>query len=230
MKHLLLYLLLLAATVSYAQPYQDITSDWCKLGLHGKVKEMHITERDTNSRKRKRPTYKETILKFSDEGYIVEEIVKKKKKTRSTTYQYLQEYNREKLTVYARYSNKPKRVDTIVYVIVNDTLVKGYRQKKGEPFIPKQFTYNRKQQMMATQYPSSPKKYQVFKITQDYNDEGYLYKSATVVDDRTFSNTTFTVIATDEQGNPTHIKTEYNSYTCHYSLSGSQYITYTYYE
>lgn len=230
MKQLLIYLLLLTSSTAIAQPYDNIMSDWCKMGLRGKVKEMRITEQDTSSKKKKRPTTKETILKFSDEGYIVEEVVKKKKKTRSTSYQYLHEHNREKLTVYARYSNKPKRIDTFVYVIVNDTLVKGYKKNKGRQFIPKQFTYNHKQQMTATIYPSSPKKYEVFKITQDYNNEGYLHKNATIVDDRTFSNTTFTIIATDEQGNPTHLKTEYESYTCHYSISGSKYISYTYYK
>ncbi|MEZ5017006.1 MAG: hypothetical protein R2800_08125 [Flavipsychrobacter sp.] len=40
MKHLLLYILLLIGTTVIAQPYYNISSDWCKMGLKGKVKEM----------------------------------------------------------------------------------------------------------------------------------------------------------------------------------------------
>ncbi len=229
MKPTLLYILLLTCFTATAQPYSDITNNIKGMRLKGKVKEMHITERDTNSKKHKRTTIEETILRFSAEGRLMEKVEKKKKKTTTTSYQYLQEEDGKKLTVYVRYSRKPKRIDTIVYHVINDTLTRGYLLKKGEEHYPKRFIYNNKQQLIATIYPPS-KHVHEYKIVQRYNGQGYMTERSTIADGRTFSTNNFIVAATDKQGNPTHIKKLYDSYTCHYTLKGVKHITYTYYE
>ncbi len=69
MKQLLLYILLFTSLSATAQRYDNITNDWCKMNLKGKVKEMRVmfySKRhhiDSND-------YQEQVYYFNKEGFV----------------------------------------------------------------------------------------------------------------------------------------------------------------
>lgn len=68
MRYALLYTILLLATSSAAQPYKDITSDWCAMGLKGNVKEMSISTYDSNIVNNN--NYEKHSYLFNKDGFI----------------------------------------------------------------------------------------------------------------------------------------------------------------
>ncbi|MEZ5017004.1 MAG: hypothetical protein R2800_08115 [Flavipsychrobacter sp.] len=102
MRYTLLYTMLLCTITSVAQPYKDITSDWCKMGLKGKVKEMSISTYDSNNVNNN--NYEKHSYLFNKDGFI--------KRTTYTVYK-----NGVAETFISIAHNAPTKVDERSFII-----------------------------------------------------------------------------------------------------------------
>ncbi len=163
MKQLLLYILLFTSTSATAQRYDNITNDWCKMNLKGKVKEMKVDKQIKLWAHTNLTRDIKTTLYFSKKGYLTK-TVDSCGGMRTTTYHYtfhkdhtislVKETSGSTQTVFFDgYHVTPAKPDSIVYIPINNSSFEEvtYSYMRGKEHIStKKYIFNNKRQLIKT--------------------------------------------------------------------------------
>lgn len=226
MRYTLLYIILFLATASAAQPYKDITSDWCKMGLKGKVKEMHATMSMFRDAMNSSVTENESVTKFSEDGYIKEvSFTIDGELFVELHYQYLSDTEKHKGLIVTRKKGNHYFRDSLMYVMTSDTsyTTMSYNNNTDtKQTQPTQYIYNKHQQLIVNTNGDTKSEFV-------YNKEGQRVKvNMTTGPNNMVVTNTFSIISLDAKGNTTLIAdTFHNSQP---PMVSTQKFSYTYYE
>lgn len=228
MKPIVLLVLLLPLISGTPDTKPDITTDWCRMGLKGKVKVMHYTLYERKVFRNKK-TKTEFITKFNPTGFIdceVETI--RKHKHFFTEYSYA--VTDSVINVTKRYSRSGGFSTSYDYKIskIRNNKVISYCEGDSLGIMTHIYEYDNNNRLLSEETTPS-KKYTPYCLkTYTYNkaEDQLTEISYTLPEDPHPDTTTFYVEQKDNYGNPTLVKAVLHKHPQDTSI---KHISYTYY-
>lgn len=234
MKHLLLCILLLIGTTVVAQPYGNITSDWCKMGLNGKVKKQivnykYIYPNSDPAHTQVPETNKQ--FEFSPTGYLLKQSIGYSCKYKVGHYKYLIKHENiiGREFHYINTRGMREGIDTCKFSSFTDTSFTEHT--KNSNAIERRptetvYTYNNKKRIkrITTIYQGDIIETKSF----NYDANGQIVAIHIITNLGNKSHEVYTVIARDSKNNPTEI--DFENIAIKSLTKRKYYISYTYYD
>ncbi len=234
MKPALLYILFFTSLSATAQSHSDIYSDWCKMGLKGKVKEMSssysIVLKDSNNFKLE-PPFEDETYKFSSSGYITTHIKSKNCFYILGKHQYFikQEKVVGKTISYLYARNMVQWKDSLHFSSLREnSYLELHYTNKEHALNPKKALYVYDQNNNIKTITTTHNNATITEKVYSYNNAQQLVRIKHLIDAPDKRNITFAVTGRDTNGNPTELSYTDNSNGLVYKRI--YYITYTYYD